>query len=156
MTGLARAAEVATTVAEVSTGLVGGVYAAFSTMVMPALRSGPPAEALTVMQRINVHALQPGFMLIFWASAAASAAALALNWVPGGARSGWTTAAAGLALAGFAITVVLNVPRNNALAGLDPLSAADLRTAGDLLGQWVVANHARTAASALALVAFLR
>lgn len=156
MSGLVRTTEVVAGIAAVSTGLVGGVYAAFSTMVMPALRSGPDAEALAVMQRINVHALQPGFMVIFWTSAVASTATLVLTWLPGGGHDRWTTAAAILALSGFVITAAINVPRNNAIAGLDPSSAADLRVAGDLLGQWVLANHVRAVASTLALAAFLR
>lgn len=156
MSGPARAAELVGTVAAVSTGLVGGVYAAFSTMVMPALRSGPPAEALTVMQRINERALQPSFMIIFWTSAAASVAALALTWLPGGDRSAWRTAGAALTLGGWVITAAINVPRNNALAGLDPASVADLRIVGDLLAGWTTANHLRAVASTAALFAFLR
>lgn len=156
MTGLARAAEVLTTIAAVSTGLLAGTYAAFSTMIMPALRSGPTAEALTTMQRINVFALHPGFMVIFWSSGIASAASVVVMLLTGGSRSGWTVAASALALVGLVITAAINVPRNTALAGLDPTSAPDLRTAADLLSGWVTANHARAIVSVLALTAFLR
>lgn len=145
-----------TTVTAVATGLAAGVYAGFSTIVMPALRSGPAADALTAMQRINVQAVHPGFMLIFWTGAVGSVVTLVLTWIPGGSRDGWTTAAAALSLLGFAITVAVNVPRNNVLAQLDPMSPEDLRTAGTVLGQWVLANHVRALASIAALVAFLR
>lgn len=106
---------VAITAAAVCAGATGGVYLAFTSMVMPALTSRSASEAIGVMQRINVQAMRPPFMFFFFGGALASAVA------------GVTTAASetpsvlrlvgvALSLASFGVTVAVNVPLNNSLA----------------------------------------
>lgn len=130
---------VATTTAAVCAGATGGVYVAFSSMVMPALNSRPGSEAIGAMQRINVQAVRPPFMVLFFGGAAASVVA--------GLTAGTTDtyglvrlAGAVLSLASFGVTAAVNVPLNNRLARV--------AGAGDLAWQafeqpWTRANTVR-------------
>lgn len=68
---------VATTTAAVCAGAAGGVYVAFSAMVIPALNARPAGEAVTAMQRINVLAVRPPFMVLFFGGAVASVVVVA-------------------------------------------------------------------------------
>ena len=145
----------AVTSAAVCTGLAGGVYLAFSAMVLPALRSATPETAVTAMQRINTAAVRPAFMTVFFGAALSSAAVLALAITTDGVRSPATIAGACLSLAGFAITVAFHQPRNGALGRLHPDSGADLQQGTRLLRQWGYGNHLRAAASVGGMVALL-
>ncbi|HEX6215570.1 MAG TPA: hypothetical protein VFZ38_12150, partial [Vicinamibacterales bacterium] len=49
----------------------GGVFFAFSTFVMQALRRLPPAQGVAAMQSINVTAVTPIFMTVLFGTAAA-------------------------------------------------------------------------------------
>lgn len=111
---------VAATAAAVCAGATGGVYFAFSTMVMPALHARPAPEAIHAMQRINVMAVRLPFMIVFFGGALASAAT-AVTAATGGApaeQAPLRLAGAVLSLASVAVTIAANVPRNNALARL--------------------------------------
>lgn len=129
--------------------LVGGVYLAFSAMVMPALRSRPAADAIATMQHVNVAAVRAPFMVVFFGSAAAAVAVVVVEVVR--ARSaddaslGTALGVAGamLSLAGFVVTVTYNVPRNDLVAHLDPASAADAVRWLDLAREWTAANTLR-------------
>ena len=105
----------ATTTAAVCGGATGGVYVAFSTMVLPALNARAASEAVSAMQRINVLAVRPPFMTLFFGGAIASV----ISGVTAGtadAQGLLRVTGAALSLAGFGITVAVNVPLNNALA----------------------------------------
>lgn len=56
MTGLAYAV---TLIAALGCGLVAGVFFAFSSFVMPALKRLPPAQGISAMQSINRLAVAP-------------------------------------------------------------------------------------------------
>lgn len=105
---------ITTTAAAVCAAASGGVYLAFSAMVLPALNSGPATEAVAVMQRVNVAAVRPPFMTVFFGGAAASLAAAVT--AGGSEHQLMRVGGAMLALASVAVTVAVNVPRNNALA----------------------------------------
>ncbi len=146
---------VATVLAGLTTGLVAGVYLAFSVMVMPALARTPPAPALAVMQRINALALRPVFMTVFIGAAATSVWVLLAQWLPGGARDGRATAGAVLSLISFGITAAVHVPRNLRIAALDGGSTVDLDIWHVISAQWRWGNHLRATCAALGLGAFL-
>ena len=59
-------------VTAVGCGLVGGVFFAFSSFVMPALKRLPPADGIAAMQSINVTAVTPLFMAALFGTAAAA------------------------------------------------------------------------------------
>ena len=128
----------------VACGLSGGVFFAFSSFVMPALRALPPGQGLAAMQEVNAKALTPPFMALFGGStllalASATTGALDLDHPYGP----WLAAAGALHLTcSFARTAAYHVPRNEALALLDthaPYAAA-----------WTRANHLRALADAAA------
>ena len=146
---------VATTVAAVATGLTAGVYLAFSALVMPALAAGAPAPALAAMQRINHLAQRPVFGSVFTAAAIGSLWVLAAPWFTGANRQPWSTVGAALSLAAFAVTVVVNVPRNRRTAQLACSSSADLATWKAVSASWRWGNHVRAGCATLGLLAFV-
>ena len=126
MTGPFYAATLATAL---GCGLVAGVFFAFSTFVMPALKRIPSAEGIAAMQSINVMAVTPAFMaalfgtavaclgLVVWAAITRSEGPAALV-IAGGS----------LYLVGtIGVTIACNVPLNDGLATLLPqgVDAAD-------------------------------
>ena len=123
---------------------VGGVYIAFSALVLPALRDN--SDAITVMRRVNVVAVRAPFMFVFFGSALTAAAVLVVELVTG--AHPLVVVGAVLALASFAVTVVRNVPLNNELAG----------PTGDwqrFEPRWRRANHLRAALAIGAAVALI-
>ncbi|WP_247826262.1 anthrone oxygenase family protein [Arthrobacter antioxidans] len=98
--------------AVVGAGLVGGVYTAFSVMVMPALRRRDDQTATTTMIAINQAAERGPFIVIFGAAAVA-ALGMAVSALPRGA--GGDLAIAGASLASTVITLAVNVPLNRRL-----------------------------------------
>ena len=59
--------------------VAGGFYLAFSLVVMPALRRRPARDAIATMVSINEKALRPPFMILFFGTAAACGAVLAVQ-----------------------------------------------------------------------------
>ncbi|MET4004372.1 putative membrane protein [Arthrobacter sp. UYCu511] len=138
-------------------GVTGGVYFAFSAIVMPALRTLPVTDAITAMQRINNSAVRLPFMTVFFAGAAASAAVVVSETATGGAalENPSRMVGAALALASFGITVARNVPLNNALARVAPDSLESAAQWTAFERRWSTANLLRgsTAVAATILLA---
>jgi uncharacterized membrane protein len=129
----------------VGTGIVGGVFFAFSTFVMKALAQLPASQGVAAMQRINVVVLNPLFL-----GTALLAAACVVMSVPGWStpRSILLLASGALYLVGsFLVTMALNVPRNERLAGLDPASSQAAEYWVVYLREWSLWNHVRSVAS---------
>jgi len=152
MTGVesaATVATVATAAAAVCSGVSGGVYFAFSALVLPALRSRPAAEAAATMRAVNVAAVRAPFMAVFFVGVVSASAVVVLDLLdePQPLR----IAGGVLALAAFGITVARNVPLNEALA------RGRLAGHGSVWARfeprWRRANHARTLLSVLAAIA---
>lgn len=128
--------------------LAAGVFFGFSTFMMRALARLPPAQGIAAMQSINVAAIGPAFMTALFGTAAAClvlAALSVLTWNRPGAvylLSGSLLYLVG----GVLVTIVFNVPRNNALAAVDPASDAGARLWQGYLTGWTAWNHVRTAA----------
>ncbi|HEX6739033.1 MAG TPA: anthrone oxygenase family protein [Vicinamibacteria bacterium] len=127
-------------------GLVGGLFFTFSTFVMPALARIPAPSGIAAMQAINITVITPSVMLaIFGTGVACLALAVA-------ALAGWSRPGAGYVLAGSAVyvvgvvivTMVCNVPRNNALAAVDAASAEGARFWASFVPAWTAWNHVRT------------
>ena len=133
----------------VGTGIVGGVFFAFSTFVMKALAQLPASQGVAAMQRINVVVLNPLFLGVFLGTALLAAACVVMS-VPGWStpRSILLLASGALYLVGsFLVTMALNVPRNERLAGLDPASSQAAEYWVAYLREWSLWNHVRSAAS---------
>ncbi|MEQ3552059.1 anthrone oxygenase family protein [Pseudonocardia nematodicida] len=130
--------------AALGSGLLGGVYLAFSVAVLPALRRRPAQEAVATMREVNRVILNPVFGLLFFGTAVACLAVLVLAAVAGN-PIGIAGALAGLA--GFVVTGAVNVPGN---VRLDRGAAW-----ADFDRRWTPANHVRTGTSALAVALLL-
>jgi uncharacterized membrane protein len=128
-----------TILAAVGCGAMGGVFFAFSAFVMGALRRLPPAQGIAAMQSINVVAVTPLFMTALIGTAVACVAAIAVDGSP------YVIGGAALYLLGaIAVTLAYNVPRNNALAAVEPGSPEAERLWTRYLAEWTAANHVRT------------
>jgi uncharacterized membrane protein len=130
-------------------GLMAGFFFAFSFMVMGALARLPPAQGIAAMQQINIVVINPWFGIAFFGTAlvcAVLAVSSLFRWhAPG---SAYLLVGGLLYLVGtILVTIAFNVPRNNALAALDPVSAEAASYWTTYLTSWTAWNHVRTAAS---------
>lgn len=139
----------ATAAAALGAGVTGGVYFAFSTMVLPTLGSLPAPMAVTAMQRINVRAVRLPFMLVFLGGAAAAVVVVVAELASGAVVEDGPTRLGGalLALAAVGITIVGNVPLNDKLATVMPDAPSVADTWRSFCRGWSAANHARAVAA---------
>jgi uncharacterized membrane protein len=140
-------------------GLIGGVFFTFSTFVMRALAALPPPQGIAAMKSINVTVLNPLFLGLFLGTAVGCVTLIVLallNWSKPGVACVLVGSAFYL-LGTFLVTVAFNVPRNNALATLDPASAESAQFWADYIAGWTLWNHVRTitaiAAASLLMIA---
>ncbi|KQR11729.1 hypothetical protein ASF78_10865 [Cellulomonas sp. Leaf334] len=145
---------VLTVATAIASATVGGVFFAFSTFVMPALRRLPPAQGMAAMQSINVTALRPPLMLLMFGAMLASVALVVAGVVD---RSPWLLAGAAVYLVGaIVVTAAYNVPRNIELAALDPASPDAAARWPAWVSEWNAGNHVRTIAGVAAAALLLR
>ena len=143
-----------TVIAALGCALNAGVFFAFSTFVMAALRRLPAAQGIAAMQSINVTALTPAFMSALFGTAVACTAVIVAAIASWDESFGpYLVVGGGLYLAGtIAPTIAYHVPRNDSLAGVEPESADGSRYWARYLAEWTRWNHVR-AASGLAAAA---
>ena len=145
-----------TLVTALGCGLNAGVFFAFSSFVMKALARLHPAQGVAAMQAINVAAVTPAFM------AALFGTALACGGLAVWALLAWDERFAPYLLVGSALylvgtillTIAYHVPRNEALARVEPHSANAESHWRHYLSGWTAWNYVR-AAAALAAAAVL-
>lgn len=132
----------------VGSGVVAGVFFAFSTFVMPALARLPPAQAIAAMQAVNVAAINRWFMGALFGTAAACLALAVAPLVGGRVPGRWlAVAGAGIYLVGVVVvTAAFNVPRNDALAAVTAGSVEAAGAWSRYLAEWSAWNHVRTVA----------
>lgn len=109
-------------VTALGSGLMAGLFLAFSIAVMTGLDRLPAAHGIAAMQFINTSILNPVFGFVFGGTAVASLAlAIIAPFRWGDDGSAWMLTGSLLSLAGgLLITIVFNVPRNDALAASIP------------------------------------
>jgi uncharacterized membrane protein len=147
---------VLTLLAALGCAIVAGVFFAFSAFVMKALGSLPAKQGIAAMQAINVAAVTFAFMAALFGTAAACGT-LAV-W----ALFAWDERFAPYLLVGSALyligtillTIAYHVPRNEALARVEPHSVEAESHWRRYLSGWTAWNHLR-AAAALAAAATL-
>jgi uncharacterized membrane protein len=147
-----------TTIAGViGAGIVGGVFYAFSTFVMPGLKRLPASEGVHAMQQINVTAQQPAFMLAFMGTTALCLYLGVRGFIDRGeTRATLLMAGSLLYLVGvFGLTVGQNVPLNDTLATVNPHAPGVAAHWQHFLSGWEWANHLRGAASIASSGAFI-
>ena len=137
-----------TLVSALGCGLMAGAFYAFSSFVMRGFARLPPAQGIAAMQSINVTAVRPPFMAGFLGttlSCLALTVVSILDWHAPGAA--WLVLGSLLYLiGGFLVTIVFNVPRNDALAAVDPESTEGADLWRSYLRGWTAWNHVRTVA----------
>ena len=132
--------------------LVAGVFLAFSDFIMRSLAITGGIGGVEAMQVINREVFRWIFMTLFLGMAVVSLGLAGYAWVGlGGAAGALILGAALVYLIGcFGVTVVFNVPMNQALAGMDLSSEATraywLQT---YVPRWTFWNSVRTVAAAL-------
>jgi uncharacterized membrane protein len=130
-------------------GLVAGAFFAFSSFLMDVFARLPDRQGIDAMQSVNIIILKSSFMLPLMLTALLSLILVVLAFRnPGGAGSSFVIAGSLLYLIGsFAVTMIFNVPLNNALAAPN----ANLELWRAYVGTWTSWNHVRTVAGALAM-----
>lgn len=132
--------------ATITTGLLAGVFYAYASSVMLALRQLDDHTFVDVMNRINTVIVNPVFMLSFLGSVAFTALAAVLH-LRADQRTvlWWILLALALNVISFLITSGGNVPLNNQLADVSSGDFAALRQQFE--GPWVALNIARAVAN---------
>jgi len=140
----------------VACGLVGGVFFAFSTFVMPALRRLPPTDGLAAMQAMNRAAPASGLFMAALGGTALLSLGLAADATThlDDAHARYGLLGAGLYLSSIAITGGYHVPHNDALALVDPARSGAADAWLGYARGWVAWNHVRTVTALSAGVSF--
>jgi uncharacterized membrane protein len=134
-------------VGALGSGVVAGVFYAFSAFVMRALDRLVPAEGIRAMQSMNREA--PTFWLM---AALLGTAALCVVLAVDSLRrldapgAGWILAGALTYLVTVVVTATYHVPRNNALDAVNPSAADAAGLWSHYVTTWTAGNHVRVAA----------
>jgi uncharacterized membrane protein len=144
-------------ISALGSGLVAGIFFAFSTFIMTSFARIPQGHGISAMQSINSTILRSLFMPLFFGTAVASlllAGTALFRWGEPGSMA--MLAAGSIYFVGmFLCTIVFNVPLNNVLAAADPASAEAAPVWSRYLKVWTVWNHVRTVASIAACALFI-
>ncbi|TDJ71126.1 MAG: DUF1772 domain-containing protein [Proteobacteria bacterium] len=148
--------DLAVLVSALGCGLMAGFFFAFSVLVMKALGAIQPAHGISAMQSINVAVINSWFLTPFLGMAVLSvllSIAAVLRWHEPGAAY---VVAGGVFyfLGTFLVTMLFNVPRNNALAAVAATSTEGAALWADYLIAWTKWNHIRTIAALAGAASF--
>jgi uncharacterized membrane protein len=155
MAPMTRLAHTLTLIAALGSGLVAGVLFAFSTSVLPGLRTLSAEHGIRAMQRLDTAITNPVFLTLFTGTALLSVASAVV------ALRRWSRPGAAFLLAGgllylttVAITRVVHLPRNATLQQTNPTGQHAASWWADYATTWTTWNHARTLTAFVAAVAF--
>ena len=159
---LGPAATVLTGATAVGAAAVGGVFLAFSGIVMPALGTLPAAHGLLAMQAVNRSAVRAPLLTALLGTAAGAVVLTvhaAVRWQEPSSPLvviGGTTYLFGV----LGVTVVRHVPMNDALARLGAEATSPISTTGAEVWhryrrRWTTWNHVRAVAGAIAAAVLL-
>jgi uncharacterized membrane protein len=137
-----------TVAAAIGVSITAGVYVAFSTFVMVALRRLSNSQAISAMNSINKAAPNPLFMLALFGTAIVCV----LLMISGlqhrdNPAAMWQIVGAALYLVSVVITVIYHIPHNDQLMRVDPNGAGAGTTWTHFYSGWLAWNHVRTLAS---------
>ena len=136
-------------VAALGSGLMAGIYFAFSTFIMRAFGRLETTQSVAAMNAINETILKSLFMPLFFGTTILSVILMIVALVNWGAPDSGLMLVAGLLyfIGLFVCTAAFNVPLNHQLAGLneDSTNAAELWHR--YLRTWTGWNHLRTVSS---------
>lgn len=143
--------------AAMGSGLVAGVFFAFSSFVMPALARIRPEQGIAAMQSINVTVINPLFMLLLFGTALLGILldiSVSSRW---GEQNNWLILMASVLyiVGSTGVTMVCNVPLNDSLADVQAGSSDATALWARFLEHWTFWNHVRTLTSAGACALFI-
>ena len=140
-TGGMTVTEILTIATALGAATFGGAMYAFSAFVMHALDRTPTHAAVAAMQQINLSAPRAPLVLIMVGTSVVSMITAVVAHTP-------LVIAGCLAyLASMVITGTFHIPRNNALADVDPEGADAEAAWAAYSGPWQRGNHARASAA---------
>ncbi|MBD0737323.1 DUF1772 domain-containing protein [Streptomyces sp. CBMA29] len=140
--------------ATLATGLMAGLYFAFSVAVMPGLAASDDRTFVEAMQRVNVAILNGWFSLAFGGALILGGIAAALHWRGDGRPAlPWIIAGVVLYAASLVVTMGFNVPLNDRLAAAgDPSKIHELAAVREQFeSAWLRWNVARVLTTTAAL-----
>lgn len=136
--------------------VMAGVFFAFSAFIMTALGNIPPSEGIRAMQRINIDVFCWPFFFLFFGLPLVSLGLgiyAIVQWsLP---ESIYYLAASTVYICGsFLVTVICNIPLNDALARVDANTESAVEAWQNYLIYWTKWNHVRAFASLAACPLF--
>lgn len=136
------------------TGAIFGFFFAWVCSTMWGLDRLPPATAIAAMQAMNASVRNIVFAPAFFGTGPALLLAGAVAWRAGLSRSAGLFAGAAVVylLGAFALTLIVNVPMNEALAAVDPDAPGAAGIWSGYSARWQRWNQIRTLASGLSLL----
>lgn len=140
--------------AAISVGVLAGIYFAFSFFVMQALDAAGQPVGMAAMQSINRVIVKSPFLPLFFASSLACLLLVIGGVMQWGTPGAWQMVGGGaLYLVGMLIvTIIGNVPLNNALDAVDAHGPAGEAMWRRYMQRWLPWNHVRTLSCTGALI----
>jgi uncharacterized membrane protein len=138
-------------------GLLGGVYFAFSAFIVKGLDRAGQAHGIAAMNSINAIILRSWFMPLFFGTTLGAAALAVAGFLHRDNAGAPFMLAGGVVyvLGMFVVTMMANVPLNNALASVAGESTGATAMWQRYLKSWTRWNHVRTLACVLASAMFI-
>lgn len=143
--------------AALSAGLMAGIYYAFSGFVMRALAELDPPGGMLAMRAVNRVILRSAFLPLFLASTVACLFLAAYGMVRADQPAALPMAAGAVlyVLGMTLVTMLANVPLNNALEAANPAAPEGAAMWDRYLLRWTAWNHVRTLSCLAALGLFI-
>jgi uncharacterized membrane protein len=145
-------------VAILGTGLIAGVFLAFSSFIISAFGRLPSAVGMSAMQMINVTVISPFFMTILFGTALICLALAFSAWRIGGSANitMLVLAAVFYVFGTIGITMAFNVPLNENLAAADAANPDSTKLWADFLQSWTFWNSMRGLAAGASCAALIK
>jgi uncharacterized membrane protein len=139
------------------TGLMAGVFCAFSAFVMRGLATLPPAQGIAAMNAINGAAVGAAFMTVFMGAAVLSAMIAVVTFVvwPGAGKLELLLGSALYLFGSFGVTVTANIPRNGKLGRLTPGAPEAAVYWPVYVREWTFWNHVRAVSATAATLVYV-
>lgn len=140
----------------VGSGLLAGIFFAFSTFIMTSLSRLPEDKSIPAMQSINAVIVRSWFIVLFMGMTVLCLILGVVSFTRLGTPSAVYALTGSLLIivGSFLVTAVFNVPLNNRLASVTP-GTETAKAWKHYTADWVPWNHVRTIASLAAMIAFI-
>lgn len=144
-------------IAAFGAALVGGVFFGFSNFIMAGLGRLSPEQGVTAMNAINVTVINPAFMTALFGTGLLCLVAGALSLGSLDTLDGKLILAAALVyiLGCDVVTMIFNVPLNNALTASTAGTHETATLWARYLNEWTMWNSVRTAACFASAILFV-